>query len=265
MIETNKIYHGDSVKVLAGFPAGCFDLVVTSPPYDNLRDYKGFSFNFADIAKNLTRTLKYGGVIVWNVADQTIDGSETGTSFRQALYFKDVCGLRLHDTMIYQKEGSPRPASANSVRYSQSFEYVFILSKGRPKAINLLKDKVNVSAGRVKNKGANDWRKKDGSMQGRRTTTVTGEFGYRTDIWQIRAGYVGGDSTHPAPMPEKLANDHIRSWSNEGDIVLDPFVGGGTTIAAAKKLSRKWIGIDISEEYCELARKRVSAIPPSLL
>ena len=266
MIETNIIHCGDSANTLAAFPANSIDLVVTSPPYDDIRDYKGFKFDFPAIAKQLTRTLKDGGVIMWNVADQTIDGGETGTSFRQALHFMDDCGLLLYDTMIYEKSGVPYH---HPNRYASIFEYMFVFSKGKPKTINLIADKKNKYAGTT-SWGVATFRHKDGSLHAKQTKPVVKEFGVRHNIWRIlNAGGQGQKDKraykHPATMPEQMAADHIRSWSNEGDIVLDPFMGSGTTAIAAQKLNRRWIGVDISEEYCQLARERVASIPPSLL
>lgn len=246
----NEIICGDNVEVLREFPDECIDLTVTSPPYDNLRTYNGFDWDFEALAKELYRVTKRGGIVVWVVNDATINGSETGTSFRQALYFKEI-GFRLHDTMIYEKVGLSFP---DSNRYYQMFEYMFVFSKGQPKTFNPIKDRRNVSAGRKIN-GLD--RKRDGSFKERTGLGKTiKEYGVRFNIWKIPNQKRG--INHPAPFPEQLANDHIVSWSNPGDIVLDPFVGSGTTAKMAALNGRKYIGIDISEEYCELARKRVS-------
>lgn len=254
-MEVNKIYQGDCLEVMKNFPDNSIDLVVTSPPYDNLRDYKGYSFNFEGIARELYRIIKTGGVVVWVVNDSVVDGSETCTSFKQALYFKEL-GLNLHDTMIYMKNGSQYP---EKLRYYQIFEYMFVFSKGKPKTINLLKDR--------KNKWNGSWGKrtrrgKDGELsQGDKI--LYQEFGIRYNVWQINTGY--GYSTkdkiayqHPATFPEKLAKDHILSWSNENDIVLDPMCGSGTTTKMAKFLGRNFIGIEISPEYCKIAEKRLA-------
>lgn len=246
----NEIICGDNIEVLKELPDDSIDLTVTSPPYDNLRTYKGFVWDFEGIAKELYRVTKEGGVVVWVVNDATINGSETGTSFRQALYFRDECGFNLHDTMIYEKVGLSFP---DSNRYYQMFEYMFIFSKGHPKTFNPIKDRRNVSAGRKIN-GLD--RKKDGSFKERTGLGKTiKEYGVRFNIWKIPNQKRG--INHPAPFPEQLANDHIVSWSNPGDIVLDPFVGSGTTAKMATLNGRNYIGIDISDEYCELARKRV--------
>lgn len=245
----NEIICGDNVAVLKTFPDQCIDLVVTSPPYDNLRVYGGHSWDFEGVAAQLTRVIKPGGVIVWVVADATVDGSETGTSMRQALHFKDVCGLRLHDTMIYRKLNY-LPQNAHD-RYDQCWEFCFVLCSGRPKTANLLK-KPNAKAGRTMWLGGRI--NPDGVIHDKRYRKSNDE-GIRPNCWEIAVG--GGIRLHPASFPEALAGDHIKSWSNEGDIILDPFSGSGTTCKAAKILHRKFIGIDINEDYCTIARKRL--------
>ena len=250
-MKLNHIYHGDCVDVMRTFPEGVIDLTVTSPPYDNLRTYKGYDFNFEEIAKELYRVTKQGGVVVWVVNDATIKGSETGTSFRQALYFKEI-GFNLHDTMIYEKA---QACFGSNLCYLQSFEYMFILSKGRPKSINFLRDRPNVRYGKEK------MAKQGLSVDGKKAERVYKDMkkmGKRKNIWRYGVG--GGSTGHPAVFPEQLAQDHILSWSNPGDIVLDPMCGSGTTCKMAKLNGRNYIGIDIAEEYVELARRRVEEV-----
>jgi len=257
-LPINQIICGNCAEIMKSWPDECIDLTVTSPPYDNLRDYKGYTFDFETIAKELYRITKPGGVVVWIVGDATINGSETGTSFRQALYFKDVCGFKLHDTMIYKKKASKFP---DTNRYYQVFEYMFVFSKGRPKTVNLIRDRRNLGFGNAI--GGSD-RQKDGTLKERRKGKIIPKLGVRFNIWEYSTGW--GNSArdeiafqHPAIFPEQLAADHIISWSNPGDIVLDPMCGSGTTCKMALKLGRRFIGIDIAEEYCEIARKRVEA------
>lgn len=213
----DSIICGDNVAVLSGFPDACIDLVVTSPPYDDLRTYGGHSWNFEVLAAQLTRVLKPGGVIVWVVADRTADGSETGTSMRQALHFKDACGLRLHDTMIWHKY----LPGLYGKRYTFAWEYMFVLAKGEPNRWNPIMRR-NVTGG-----------KRGGGRRG------------------------ADGSRHPAAFPDDLARKHIILWSNPGDTVLDPFVGSGTTCKAAKELNRHWCGIDINPDYCRIAESRL--------
>ena len=194
---------------------------------------------------------------MWNVNDQTIDGDETGTSFRQALYFKEL-GFRLHDTMLYEKHSSPYPAGKKSVRYSQVFEYCFVLAKGRPQAINLIRDKVNTWAGAT-NWGKNTNRHRDGRLvEGKRKPPPINKYGVRNNIWRINCGGGFGQEfkesyKHPATMPQLLARDMIRSWSDKGHLVVDPFAGSGTTLREAKKLGRRYLGFEVDKTFCALA------------
>ncbi len=258
-----NIYHGDNRNILAEqIGAKSIDLVVTSPPYDDIREYNGgdaFTFEvFKDIANLLLNCLKPGGVLVWVVNDATINGTETGSSFRQALHFKEI-GLNLHDTMIYQKSGIAFPETN---RYYPIFEYMFVLSRGRPKTTNLLKDRRNRYAG---DKNSSTQREADGTTH-RQINATKGkeydEFGVRMNIWQFETGFNKSTQDeiayeHPAIFPERLAEDHILSWSNEGDTVLDPFMGSGTTGKMALKNKRQFIGIERDPKYFEIAKTRI--------
>jgi DNA modification methylase len=230
--------------------SGSVHLIVTSPPYDDLRaaSYGGKgSWNFQHTARGISDVLCDGGVCCWNVGDSVIDGSESLTSFKQAIYFVEECGLRLHDTMIYEKCNFSNPSSN---RYHQMFEYVFILSKGSPRCFNPIKDKPNAWAG-TGTFGKNTIREADGTMGERKRNIVT-EFGQRGNVWK---GKTRGQEEmcnalpHPAMMPKWLARDLIISWSNEGDTVLDPFAGSGTTPAAALNLGRNAVAIEANPEY----------------
>jgi site-specific DNA-methyltransferase (adenine-specific) len=250
-IPVNQIICGDNVETLRTLPDACVDLTVTSPPYDNLRTYGGHTWDFEGVASELWRVTKPGGVVVWVVNDATVDGSETGTSFRQALHFKDI-GFRLHDTMIYAKDQCAFP---DTVRYYAAFEYMFVFSRDAPKAVNLLTDRINKSAGRDVN-GME--RRKDGIMAKRPCEGNTiEEKGVRWNWWLVRHQHRGIETNHPATFPEALARDHILSWSNEGDLVLDPFSGSGTTAKMAKLMGRQYLGIEINPEYCEIANERL--------
>lgn len=257
----NKIIQGNCLEVMKTLEDNSIDLTVTSPPYDNLRTYNGFSFDFEGIAKELYRITKDGGVVVWVVGDATIKGSETGTSFKQALYFKEI-GFNLHDTMIYQKVNYV-PLTHN--RYEQGFEYMFVLSKGRPSNFNPLKVPCK-QAGKLEKYGL-ERRQNHGKNHAMRLYSetevkVTKDTKISPNIFPYT---IGKEKTgHPAPFPEKLAEDHILSWSNEGDIILDPMCGSGTTLKMAKKNNRNYIGIEISEEYCKIAEARLQALPNTL-
>ena len=254
-VPLNKIICGDAIEVMRAMPSDCVDLVVTSPPYDNLRSYNGYSFNFESMATGLFRVMKKGGVVVWVVGDQTIKGEETGTSFGQALYFKQV-GFNLFDTMIYLK--TPRGAVGNNKTYWQTFEYMFVLSKGTPKTINLLKDRENKDE---RDGDSGTKRLSDGSLLKLKRAGYS-KYGRRTNVWEylIGKGHSASDNIayqHPAIFPEKLVQDHITSWSNPGDVVFDPMCGSGTTCKMAKLNKRDFIGIDISSEYCKIAEERL--------
>ena len=251
---------GDCAEKLKEIPSESVDLVVTSPPYDNLREYKGYSFEFEKIATELLRVIKDGGVIVWVVGDSTVNKSETGTSFRQALWFIEQ-GFLLHDTMIYGKTACPFPSK---VRYKQGFEYMFVFSKGVPQKINLIKDRLNITAGRDLRKRLTAERQKNGDMKKipeSRRDKIIEDFSPRFNIWFYKTGVGMHENNavhqHPATFPLQLAKDHIISWSQEGDTVLDPFMGSGTTGVAALDLNRKFIGIEIAPDYFELAKRRI--------
>lgn len=252
--DNYQLLYGDCLVRMKEIDNDAIDLTVTSPPYDNLRSYSGtleWNFEiFQDIAKELYRVTKDGGVVVWVVGDATIKGSESGTSFRQALYFKDI-GFNLHDTMIYEKAQS---CFGSNKCYLQSFEYMFVLSKGFPKSINFIRDRVNVRSG-VESMGSGGL-----SVDGVKSKRIRKEMavmGKRKNIWRYGVG--GGKNGHPAIFPEQLANDHIISWSNENDLVFDPFMGSNTTGKMAILNKRKFIGIEKVPEYFEISVKRLEA------
>lgn len=244
----NQIHNMDCIEGMRLLPDESVDLTVTSPPYDNLRTYKGFSWDFEATARELYRVTKQGGVVVWIVADATIKGSETGTSFKQALYFKE-CGFKLYDTMIWSK---PSPQAPTEGRYYDVFEYMFIFSKGKPKSLNLLNDRKNKSAGHISKKETRSCREDRRTKEG---TRIVKEYSRRFNIWEISRG--NNKTKHPAVFPLALAQDHILTWSNEGDTVLDCFIGSGTTAVACIRTKRNYIGFEISSEYCEMAKRRI--------
>lgn len=251
MIKINKIYNENCLDTMSRMEDNFIDLTVTSPPYDNLRTYNGYEFDFESIAKELYRVTKKGGVVVWVVGDATINGSETGTSFKQALYFKEI-GFNLHDTMIYSKTGPP----SNQKRYENKFEYMFILSKEYPLTFNGILEKrkyVDNRKDKIVNRNKNGDFKRGAAKQSVQVL--------KGNIWKY---FTGGGQTedsfahnHPAIFPEQLAADHIHSWSNPGNLVYDPFTGSGTTLKMAIKQDRNFIGSEISSEYCKIAQKRI--------
>ena len=237
---------GDCLERMREMPDGSVDLTVTSPPYDNLRRYHGYSFDFEGVARELYRLTKQGGVVVWVVGDATVNGSETGTSFRQALHFKNV-GFNLHDTMIYAKENYV-PLTHN--RYEQQFEYMFVLSKGKPSSFNGLR-----VARATKRTDVGKFYECSGGPRLANTAGTGSTDKLRPNIWTYPVG--GSTLSHPAVFPEQLAADHIASWSNPGDFVFDPFLGSGTTGKMALLAGRKFIGIEISDQYLDIARRRI--------
>ena len=255
-----ELWKGDCLELMKDVPDESIDLTVTSPPYDNLRSYNGNNDLWKQevwqsVIKELYRITKDGGVVVWIVGDATVKGSETGTSFKQALHFKEV-GFNIHDTMIWSK-WSPFP---DKTRYNQSFEYMFILSKGRPRSINLIKDKLNKRYG---DKVHGTTREKNGvtlELHGKKKNKTINKYGTRLNIWENTPAMSSKERTgHPAQFPLSLAEDHLISWSNEGDIILDPFMGSGTTGVACKNLNRKFIGIELDETYFNLAKERIES------
>ena len=253
-IEIDYIYNMDCLEGMRQMDDESVDLTVTSPPYDNLRTYNGYCFDFENIARELYRVTKQGGVVVWVVNDAVENGSETGTSFRQALFFMEI-GFRLHDTMIYQKQNYI-PLTHN--RYEQAFEYMFVFSKGRPKTFNPIKVECK-NAGKVESYGSERRRVIDNKQAMRspegKVFMATHETKYHSNIFEYACGIER--TGHPAPFPNLLARDQITSWSNEGDIVFDPFMGSGTTAYVARALGRHYLGFEISPDYCKLIDNRL--------
>ena len=246
----NQVIQGDCLEIMKTLEDNSIDLTVTSPPYDNLRDYNGYTFDFKGIAKELYRVTKQGGVVVWVVGDATIKGSETGTSFKQSLYFKEI-GFNLHDTMIYAKNN---PIPQNHNRYEQQFEFMFVFSKGKPKTFNPIKVKTKSAGKEYSWKDTNDYGEKSAKRSRDEISVVKSEKNM-FNIWFMSVA--SSKFTNSAPFPEKLAEDHILSWSNEGDTILDPMAGSGTTLKMSKKNNRNYIGIEIAEEYLPIINARL--------
>ena len=245
-VKINTVYCENNIVTFSRIDDEFIDLIVTSPPYDDLREYNGIEWDYKKVISEAFRTLKTGGVMVWVVGDATKDTGETGSSFMQAIFAIKI-GFNLHDTMIYKKQSPAYPANINSKRYSQVFEYMFVFSKGTPKTVNLLTDKENSCKGqKYKN-------------------TKIKEFSIRDNIWQYNTGGLDRQkdkiaTLHPAIFPELLAADHIKTWSNENDIIYDPFAGSGTTLKVAKDLNRKYIGSEISDKYVNIINERLNSL-----
>lgn len=256
-----QLFRGDCLEIMNDIQQGSVDMVLTSPPYDNLREYNGnivqWSFDkFKEIAREIFRVTKPCGVVVWIVADMVINGGETGTSFKQALWFMD-CGFLLHDTMIWYKKGCIYP---DTNRYYSSFEYMFVFSKGKPKTANMICDRVNAYSGK---RSGTTYRNQDGSINRKRAIQSIPEFGRRFNVWEI-SGEKHNTTGHPAVFPVELARDHIISWSNAGDVVLDPFMGSGSTGVACVNTGRDFIGIELDAGYYDTACRRIEAAQAQL-
>lgn len=254
----NKIIEGNCVEIMKSFDDNIIDLTVTSPPYDDLRNYKGYVFPFEEIVKELYRITKPGGVVVWVVADATIDASETGTSFKQALYFKEI-GFNIHDTMIFRKK-NPIPQIYRK-RYNNEFEYMFVFSKGvvkthHPIMVDCMHAGLELNGTTYKNYSKNEQTRE-------KLAKPVKDKKIKGNIWEYVVGKKQEDQEakgHPAPFPCQLVRDHINSWTSPNDLVFDPMSGSGTTARVACETGRNYIGIDISHEYCEIARERVRLV-----
>jgi site-specific DNA-methyltransferase (adenine-specific) len=250
-MELNTIYNENCLETMKLMNDNFIDMVITSPPYDDLRDYNGYKFPFEKIANELYRILKIGGVIIWVVGDKTENGSETLTSFKQAIYFKEI-GFNVHDTMLYYKN-NPMPTTGN--RYHQHFEYMFVFSKNTPKTFNPITEITKYQGlANMKNRG------KEGSLDYKKVERTTEKKVGNVFSYSIGGGISTKDKIaykHPAIFPEKLVADQINTWSNKGDLIYDPFMGSGTTAKVAHLLERQWIGSEISEEYTEIANERL--------
>ena len=254
----NRIYLENCLETMSKMPSYWIDFVITSPPYDGIRNYDGYDFEFEKIAKQLLRVLKKGGLIIWVVGDETINGSESGTSFKQALYFKEI-GFNLHDTMIYYKN-NPMPQTGK--RYHQHFEYMFAFSKGVPKTFNPIKEKTKYKGlANMKNRGRN------GDLEYEKQERTQEKKVGNVFFYSIGGGISTKDKIayrHPAIFPERLVIDQIITWTNERDLVYDPFMGSGTTAKIATLLNRQWIGSEISKRYFDIAEKRLELMDQDL-
>lgn len=269
MVNHNQLYNEDCLITMGNMEDNSVDLTLTSPPYDDLRTYNehvggnktefnGYSFPFENIARELFRITKKGGVVVWVVGDATNKGSETGTSFRQALYFKE-CGFDLYDTMIYQKTGTPFP---QKTRYNQTFEYMFVFSKGKPNTFNPIMKK-NVTAGAVRH--SRKFRNPNGEMVPGFNGKPVNEYGIENNIWLIKNGMNKSTKDlvafeHPAIFPEELAAKHIITWTKKDDLVYDPFMGSGTTAKMSILLDRNWVGSELDSTYSDICNRRLEGI-----
>ena len=255
--HTNRIINCDCLDGMRQLPDECIPMVLTSCPYDNIREYGGNTFNFEPIAAELYRITMPGGVVVWIVQDQVKDGGFTGSSFRQALHFQEL-GFALHNTIIMRAINGRLP---QRVRYTPQSHFAFVFSKGRPRYVNLIRDRRNKYAGHRKK----HWfaRQKNGTKTRGKSGKVVPPFGERGDVWTYVVGrnHTTKDKEafeHPALMAEAMATDHILSWSRPGDLVFDPMCGSGTTCKMALIHNRRYLGMEIHKDYWEIAVRRLA-------
>ena len=253
-MDINKIYNENCLDTMSRMKDNFIDLTVTSPPYDNLRTYKGFDFDWKATIKELYRVTKEGGVVVWVEGDATVKGSETGTSFKQALFFKE-CGFNLHDTMIWSK---PNAMPTQSTRYQQGFEFMFVFTKGKLKAFNPIKIESKCKGFKVKKHRA----KTDGHNYNEEGYYTVSTEKMIDNVWSI--ANTKNKTKHKAIFPKQLANDHIISWSNEGDLVYDPFMGSGTTMVASHEVGREAYGMELDPKYCQVIIDRMQKLDSSI-
>ena len=264
---TNRLILGDCLEVMRDIPDGSVDLTVTSPPYDNLRTYNGNNAQWGEhvwkgVIEELHRVTADGGVVVWVVGDATVKGSETGTSFKQALWAME-CGFNLYDSMIYEKAGTG--AIGNNRAYLGIYEFMFVFSKKRPKTVNLIYDRPNKEWNKTGKYATRPCRRSADGTPSDRVRTPSKPFGRRFNIWRYSGAEVRWEKTrggfdHPAMFPLSLAQDHIISWSNEGDTVLDPFMGSGTTAQVAIANNKQYLGCELNTEYKYLQDQRIGMI-----
>ena len=255
--ELNEVYCEDSLKALKNLPPNSIDLMVTSPPYDSIRDYTGFSLDLKGIGKELFRVMKEGGIAVMVMQDQTKNFAKSLTSFRTAIDWVDNAGFKLFETTIYRKYGAE--GAWWTKRFRVDHEYMFIFLKGeRPAYFNKEPLKIPSKHGGKTMTGGGT-RLTNGIRIPTRKIHIN-PMKCRGTIWEYMTA---GDGTrlkheHPATFPDKLPYDFIQCFSPENSVVLDIFMGSGTTALAAIKLNRNFLGFDISQKYVDLAKKRIS-------
>lgn len=252
-----KIYKENCIDTMHRMPDEQLDMTITSPPYDDLREYQGYHFPVEEIAASLFHKTKTGGVVIWVVADRTVNGSETLTSFQHAFTFREA-GFLVHDTMLYVKN-NPIPSDCGK-RYRQAFEYMFCFSKGQPKTFNPITEPTKsagtkIKAFRITENGRGNVPLEDIGRKIKTERKVNNIFCYNVGTSS------SGDKiafSHPAIFPEKLVEDQILTWTNKDDVVYDCFMGSGTTAKVAHLLGRQWLGSEVSEEYIKIAEARLA-------
>lgn len=259
-MQFGKIYHENCIDTLRRMPDDLIDMTITSPPYDDLRDYKGYHFPVEEIAAGLFQKTKSGGVVIWVVGDRTLNGGETLTSFQHAITFQKA-GFKVHDTMIYAKN-NPIPSDCGK-RYRQCFEYMFCFSKGQPKTFNpitqTIKQEKAFKSFRITKVGRNDLAHDHVAPKERKVDNI---FYYGdTEVFYYNVGTSSSKDKvafdHPAIFPEQLVEDQIKTWTDAGDLVYDCFMGSGTSAKIAHLTGRNWLGSEVSADYINIAQRRL--------
>ena len=255
-IQVNKIICEDNITYLKTLPDECIDFVITSPPYDALRDYNGYKLDLHGLGVELLRVLKDGGICVMVIQDSTRDFAKSLTSFRTIVDWCDNIGFRLFECNIYNRQGTE--GAWWKKRFRVDHEYMPIFLKGkRPQYFDKENIKIPSKHGGKIMTGANI-RTKNGQTGSRKVKiNPTKCPGTVMTFGNTCGGESKLKSKHPAVFPNMLAYDMIECFCPEDGTVLDPFNGSGTTTLAAKCLGRNYIGIDVSEEYNKIARERL--------
>ena len=259
----DKLIVGDCLNIMKKIEENTFDLIVFSPPYDSLRKYNDYTFDLKKTGEQIFRVLKDGCLCAMVIQDQTKNFGKSLTSFRTAVDWVDRIGFKLFETVIYRKHGIE--GAWWNKRFRVDHEYIHLFLKGeKPRYFN--KDPLRIPSkhgGKTMVGSGN--RKTDGTTT--KTTTIhVNKMKCRGTVWDyLNAGDKNKlKQQHPAVFPDKIPYDIISCFSPVKGLVLDPFVGSGSTCVMAKKLDRFYTGIDISSKYIEIAKKRLKEVQMEL-
>ena len=261
--KTNVIHTGNCTDILSQYPDDFFDLTIFSPPYDDIRNYHGYTLDMNSLGNELFRTTKEGGIVIMITQDQTKNFKKSLTSFRTIIDWCDNIGWKLFECVIYKKDG--RPGVFWEKRFRVDHEYIPIFFKGdKPKYFN--KDSVKVPC-KYKGRILNSFLERVGDKSVRsKKQMIVPDTKCRGTIWFFNRDLnLNLKRKHPAVFPDQLPYDFIQVFTEKGDIVLDPMIGSGTTAVMAKLLERNYVGIDISKEYCDIAKERVKTLETNVV
>jgi DNA modification methylase len=265
----NKIIHGDCLDVLGNLPDNCIDLIVTSPPYADSRKklYHGVSPDeyvrwLAPRVEEFFRILKPTGTLILNIKEKVVDGERHTYVIDLILKMREQ-GWLWTEEFIWHKKNSFPGKWPN--RFRDAWERCLQFNKR--KKFKMYQNTVKVPIGewanyRLKNLSDNDNIRIDSNSKsgfGRRVANWAGKRKvYPTNVLHIATECA--NRSHSATFPIGLPTWFIKLFTKKGDIVLDPFVGSGTTAVICKKLGRKYIGIDIKKQFCKLAKKNIAKV-----